>query len=166
MKNIPEIKLGIIAVSRDCFPIALSEKRRKALVEVLKNRGVDVYECPVIIEGGIDKDVMAAYNDLKAAGVNALTVFLGNFGPEGPETDIAKLMDVPCIMVHGRTEEGFQVWNMVRVDKLKWYHADAAADDKAGCQSEFRCKCLFRTDKEMRATHAWDPAETPPTPQK
>lgn len=24
--NIPEVKLGIIAVSRDCFPIALSEK--------------------------------------------------------------------------------------------------------------------------------------------
>ena len=29
--NIPEVKLGIIAVSRDCFPIALSEKRRAAI---------------------------------------------------------------------------------------------------------------------------------------
>ena len=28
MNNIPEVKLGIIAVSRDCFPIQLSEKRR------------------------------------------------------------------------------------------------------------------------------------------
>ncbi len=27
--NIPEVKLGIIAVSRDCFPIALSTKRRR-----------------------------------------------------------------------------------------------------------------------------------------
>ena len=27
--NIPEVKLGIIAVSRDCFPIALSQQRRK-----------------------------------------------------------------------------------------------------------------------------------------
>ena len=29
MNNIPEVKLGIIAVSRDCFPIALSTQRRK-----------------------------------------------------------------------------------------------------------------------------------------
>ena len=29
--NIPEVKLGIVAVSRDCFPITLSEKRRKAV---------------------------------------------------------------------------------------------------------------------------------------
>ena len=28
MKNIPEVKLGIVAVSRDCFPMSLSESRR------------------------------------------------------------------------------------------------------------------------------------------
>ena len=28
MKNIPEIKLGVVAVSRDCFPMSLSESRR------------------------------------------------------------------------------------------------------------------------------------------
>ena len=27
--NIPQVKLGIVAVSRDCFPIALSIKRRE-----------------------------------------------------------------------------------------------------------------------------------------
>ena len=27
IKNIPEVKLGMIAVSRDCFLISLSEKR-------------------------------------------------------------------------------------------------------------------------------------------
>ena len=32
MQNIPEVKLGLIAVSRDCFPIALSEQRRKDIV--------------------------------------------------------------------------------------------------------------------------------------
>ncbi len=31
MTNIPEIKLGLIAVSRDCFPVALSERRRAAI---------------------------------------------------------------------------------------------------------------------------------------
>ena len=34
MTNIPEVKLGIIAVSRDCFPIALSTERRNRIAEV------------------------------------------------------------------------------------------------------------------------------------
>ena len=28
MNNIPQVKLGLIAVSRDCFVISLSERRR------------------------------------------------------------------------------------------------------------------------------------------
>ena len=36
MKNIPKIKLGIVAVSRDCFPESLSVNRRKALVDAYK----------------------------------------------------------------------------------------------------------------------------------
>ena len=31
--NKPKIKIGIVAVSRDCFPESLSVNRRKALVE-------------------------------------------------------------------------------------------------------------------------------------
>jgi len=30
ISNIPEVKLGIVAVSRDCFPESLSVNRRKA----------------------------------------------------------------------------------------------------------------------------------------
>ena len=33
MNNIPEVKAGIVAVSRDCFPESLSVNRRKALSE-------------------------------------------------------------------------------------------------------------------------------------
>ena len=29
LTNIPEVKLGIVAVSRDCFIISLSERRRR-----------------------------------------------------------------------------------------------------------------------------------------
>ena len=36
MINIPKIKIGIVAVSRDCFPEPLSVNRRKALVEAYK----------------------------------------------------------------------------------------------------------------------------------
>ena len=49
--NIPKVKLGIVAVSRDCFPESLSVNRRKALVEAYcaKYDAADLYECPVCI---------------------------------------------------------------------------------------------------------------------
>ena len=115
MKNIPQVKLGIVAVSRDCFPIALSEKRRKAIVEVLKARNVAIHECPVIVEGGIDKDVEAAYADLQAAGVNTLVMFLGNFGPEYPETLLAKKFGGPVMFV-AAAEENIGVLSSERGD--------------------------------------------------
>ena len=38
MSNIPELKIGVVAVSRDCFPESLSVSRRKALIEAYKNK--------------------------------------------------------------------------------------------------------------------------------
>ena len=101
MTNIPEVKLGLIAVSRDCFPIALSEKRRAAIV---KTCGGNIYECPVTVEN--EKDMLKAVEDVKAAGCNALVVFLGNFGPETPETLIAKYFDGPCMFVAAAEGDG------------------------------------------------------------
>ena len=94
MQNIPEVKLGIVAVSRDCFPIGLSIARREAIVKVCKG---GLYECPVTVENELD--MLKAVDDVKAAGCNALVVFLGNFGPETPETLIAKNFDGPCMFV-------------------------------------------------------------------
>ena len=44
--------------------------------------------------------------EVKAAGCNALTVFLGNFGPETPETLIAKYFDGPCMFVAAAEGDG------------------------------------------------------------
>ena len=115
MQNIPEVKLGIVAVSRDCFPITLSEKRRKAVVAAFKAKGYDIYESPVIIEGGIDANVMEAYEDIQKAGINALVVFLGNFGPEGPETLIAQKSGGPVMYV-AAAEENIAVLSSERGD--------------------------------------------------
>lgn len=45
MINIPKIKVGIVAVSRDCFPESLSVNRRKALVEAYQEKydEADIY---------------------------------------------------------------------------------------------------------------------------
>ena len=100
MTNIPEVKLGLVAVSRDCFPIALSEKRRAAIAQAYG----DIYECPVTVEN--ETDMLKAVEDVKAAGCNALVVFLGNFGPETPETLIAKYFDGPCMFAAAAEGDG------------------------------------------------------------
>ena len=94
--NMPKVKVGIVAVSRDCFPESLSVNRRKALVEAyIKKYGAeDIYECPIcIVESEIH--MVQALEDIKKAGCNALCVYLGNFGPEISETLLAKHFEGP-----------------------------------------------------------------------
>lgn len=99
MKNVPNVKIGIIAVSRDCFPIELSEKRRRAVVAAYDG---DLYECPVTVENELD--MLKAVEDVTNAQCNALVVFLGNFGPETPETLIAGKFNGPCMFVAAAEE--------------------------------------------------------------
>lgn len=48
--NIPEVKIGIVAVSRDCFPASLAENRRKALVEAYqKNMAVIIFTSVLLL---------------------------------------------------------------------------------------------------------------------
>ena len=42
--NLPQVKLGIVAVSRDCFPVQLSQSRRSAIVKECQALGLEV--CP------------------------------------------------------------------------------------------------------------------------
>ena len=101
MNNIPEVKPGIIAVSRSCFPASLSERRRAAIVEAF---GGGIYECPVTVEN--ERDAKRAVEDIQAKGVNALVVFLGNFGPETPETLIADWFDGPIMYAAAAEGDG------------------------------------------------------------
>ena len=107
MNNIPKVKVGIVAVSRDCFPEPLSVNRRKALVEAYAKKydAADIYECPVcIVESEIH--MVQALEDIKKAGCNALCVYLGNFGPEIAETLLAKHFDGPKMFVAAAEESG------------------------------------------------------------
>ena len=104
MNNIPQVKLGIVAVSRDCFPIGLSQSRRAAVVAACAQKGLEVYEAQTTVEN--EKDMLAAVEEVTKAGCNALTVFLGNFGPETPETLIAKHFDGPCMFVAAAEGDG------------------------------------------------------------
>jgi len=109
LTNIPEVKLGIIAVSRDCFIISLSERRRAAIVEACKARGMDLFECGTTVEN--ETDMLKAVSQVKDAGCNALAVFLGNFGPETPETLIAANFDGPVMYIAAAEETGKDLIN-------------------------------------------------------
>lgn len=107
MENTPEIKIGIVAVSRDCFPESLSVDRRAALVKAYADKydAEDIYECPVcIVESEIH--MVQALEDIRAAGCNALCVYLGNFGPEISETLLAKHFDGPKMFIAAAEERG------------------------------------------------------------
>lgn len=75
MKNIPEVKLGIVTVSRACFPMPLSEGRRGAIAAVCPG----LYECKVTVENELD--MLRAVEDVKAQGVNALVVSRATSAP-------------------------------------------------------------------------------------
>lgn len=104
MQNIPEIKLGVIAVSRDCFPAELSERRRKAVVAACKRREVEVTELTTIVEN--ENDVLQALKEIADKSVNALTIYLGNFGPEGPTTLLAQKFNGPVMVVAAAEDSG------------------------------------------------------------
>ena len=106
MTNIPVVKLGLIAVSRDCFPMALAIRRREAIKEAYQKAGIStqLYVSDVTVEN--ETDMLKALDDVKANGVNALVVFLGNFGPETPETLLAQKFDGPVMFAAAAEGDG------------------------------------------------------------
>ncbi len=107
MSNMPEVKIGVVAVSRDCFPESLSVNRRKNLIKAYTDKygAKGIYECPVcIVESEIH--MVQALEDIKKAGCNALVVYLGNFGPEISETLLAKHFDGPKMFIAAAEESG------------------------------------------------------------
>jgi L-fucose isomerase-like protein len=102
MNNYPQVHLGLVAVSRDCFPQELSRGRRDTIAQHCRQRSLPITVINTIVE--TEKDVLSALGEIRDAGVNALCVYLGNFGPEGPETLLAAKFGGP-VMFAGAAEE-------------------------------------------------------------
>lgn len=104
MINVPVVKPALVSVSRDCFPVTLSEGRRKKVVEAYEKEYGEIYECSVCVQGELD--MKKALEEIKAAGCNTLIVYLGNFGPETAETLLCKYFDGPVMYVAAAEETG------------------------------------------------------------
>ncbi len=107
MNQMPELKIGVVAVSRDCFPESLATTRREKLIKAYTDKyGAEgIYECPIcIVESEIH--MVQALEDVRKAGCNALVVYLGNFGPEISETLLAKHFEGPKMFIAAAEESG------------------------------------------------------------
>ena len=107
--NLPEVKLGVVAVSRDCFLVKMSKQRRQQIAAVCADKGIPLYEAQTIVENELD--MLKAVEEVKKAGCSALVVFLGNFGPETPETLIARHFDGPVMYAAAAEESGDDLIN-------------------------------------------------------
>jgi L-fucose isomerase-like protein len=104
MKNIPNVVAGIVAASRDCFPIELSRKRRLKVVEECKAKKIPLVELETIVEN--EGDVVKALDEIREKKINALVLYLGNFGPEGPTTMLAQRFGGPVMLAAAAEETG------------------------------------------------------------
>jgi L-fucose isomerase-like protein len=104
MQNIPDIKLGVVAVSRDCFPVELSRNRRNRVMAACLERKIPVVEIETVIEN--EQDVLKALQEAERKEINALALYLGNFGPEGPTTLMAEKFSGPVMLVAAAEDSG------------------------------------------------------------
>jgi L-fucose isomerase-like protein len=109
MNNIPANVMGLVAVSRDCFPLELSKKRRALVAASCAAGNIPVVELDTVVEN--ESDVLKALTEIRAKNIDALVVYLGNFGPEGPATLLAQKFGGPVMVAAAAEESGKDLFN-------------------------------------------------------
>lgn len=101
----PDVKLGLVSASRNCFPRELSEKRFGILMEKISDSGLDTMvpegESQVIESKAHASDAAA---QMKAAGCDAAVLYLGNFSPEIEDAVFVKEFDGPVMIIAAAEE--------------------------------------------------------------
>jgi L-fucose isomerase-like protein len=103
----PQIKLGLVSASRNCFPRAQSEERTYRLLECCHAAGIN----PIVPQGDCriieTKDHAAeAARQVKEAGCDAVVYYLGNFSPEIEDAFFVKAYDGPVMLLAAAEESG------------------------------------------------------------
>jgi L-fucose isomerase-like protein len=89
--------------------MSLSENRRKAVAKACAQNKLPIVEARTVVEN--EKDAQKAVEEMKAAGCNSLVVFLGHFGPETPETLIARWFPGPVMYAAAAEDTGKDLVN-------------------------------------------------------
>ena len=103
----PEIKLGLVSASRNCFPRSLSDERTNRLLERCHAAGIH----PIVPEGDcriIETKAHAAEaaRQFKEAGCDAVVYYLGNFSGEIEDAVFVKAYDGPVMLLAAAEESG------------------------------------------------------------
>ncbi len=132
----PDIKLGIVSASRNCFPRALSEKRTKALLGECKKGGLDLFvpdgECAILESKQHAGDAARQMNE---AGCDAAVLYLGNFSPEIEDAVFVKEFG-GAVMVIAAAEESAATLRCDRGDALCGLLSAVMATSKRGLQDK------------------------------
>ena len=118
MKNIPDIKIGVIAGTTDWMPQDVAVENRQKLVETFKDAygEEDIYECPIIITDN-EVSIKRAMKDVQKAECNAVALYWANYGPESAGTLFAQEFDGPIMMFAG-AEDGNEPFIRDRKDAM------------------------------------------------
>ena len=105
----PDVKLGLVSASRNCFPRELSEKRTKRLLDELKKFDTEGSLDIFVPEGDssiIETKVHASdsASQMKAAGCDGAVLYLGNFSPEIEDAVFVKEFDGPVMIIAAAEE--------------------------------------------------------------
>ncbi|WP_372796380.1 L-fucose/L-arabinose isomerase family protein [Pontiella sp.] len=102
MQNTPDVKMAVVGVSRDCFPIELTGRRLDKLVAASESKVSEIYRCSIVVENEVD--AAKANQEITEAGCNALVIYLGNFGPENPIAKLAQDFSGPVMLISAAEE--------------------------------------------------------------
>lgn len=121
MKNIPDIKLGVVAGTTDWLPADIATENRKKLIEIYKNEygEENIYECSIVINDN-EVNIKRAMREILKAECNALVLYWANYGPESAGTLLAQEFDGPIMMI-AAAEEGEEPYNRDRRDALSGF---------------------------------------------
>lgn len=101
----PDIKLGLVSASRNCFPRPLSQERTDRLVAAAQKAGISLTlpkgECAII---ETKAHAAEAARQLMEAGCDAVVFFLGNFSPEIEDAVFLKAFDKPAMILAAAEE--------------------------------------------------------------
>jgi L-fucose isomerase-like protein len=114
----PDVRVGLVSASRNCFPRSLSEERMGRLRDAAQTVGVscDVPDgdCQVI---ETKEHARKAAQQLEEAGCDGVVLYLGNFSPELEDATFVKNVTCP-VMVIAAAEESADTLAEGRGDAL------------------------------------------------
>lgn len=131
-KHSPDITLGLVSASRNCFPRALSQERTERLIKAAAAAGITLVTPlgeSAIIE--TKAHALEAARQLKSKAVDAVVFYLGNFSPEIEDAVFLKEFSGYAMILAAAEESGSSLLQK-RGDALCGLLSAALAVEKRG----------------------------------